>query len=222
MLVLKGNSPNSGNKIYALLYEGEVIVEGGAIDLHKEVNGIVSKSFRSTLNNVLEERGSLKRIDDAIEKLSINNIPKNTLSALQAQRRLNKIISKLKRSSKKFDPNKQALKKLKIKLPKSKTGLSVDFEGSPYLYPAKGNEKAIVKIKLTFNDIHDKLLANKLAGFSRNPAGYTWHHLDDYDPLNGTCTMQLVETKIHQATVPHYGGVKIAEEFFKITYKTRK
>lgn len=126
-----------------------------------------------------------------------------------------------KRPSKVFDPNKKALSELGIKLKKSKVGLSVDFADTPYLYPVTGEQRNIVKIKLTGDDNLDIKLANELAGLNKKPLKYTWHHLDDYDPMTNTCTLQLVETKIHIKCNPHYGAVKIAEEFHKIKYLTR-
>lgn len=39
-------------------------------------------------------------------------------------------------------------------------------------------------------------------------AGQTWHHVYNYSPANGTCTMQLVSTAFHQQTCPHAGACK--------------
>ena len=46
------------------------------------------------------------------------------------------------------------------------------------------------------------------------PGKYTWHHLDDYDPITNTCTMQLVETGTHVKCNPHLGGVEIVKRYF--------
>ncbi|UPQ78118.1 hypothetical protein M0M57_10835 [Flavobacterium azooxidireducens] len=94
----------------------------------------------------LSEIEELKRIDDAIEKLNITiSVPKNTLNALESLKRIESILLKLKNKKppKIFDPNKEALKKLGIKLPKSKNGVSVDFENTSYLYPSTGNQKIL-------------------------------------------------------------------------------
>jgi len=61
----------------------------------------------------------------------------------------------------------------------------------------------------------DNLLANKLSGITANKK-YTWHHLDDFDPINGTCSMQLVEKSIHKASVPHFGSVAICKKYFNL------
>jgi len=86
------------------------------------------------------------------------------------------------------------------------------------LYPITGEQKNIVKIKLTGIRRFDDKLAYELAGIKKNK-NYTWHHLDDYDPIFGTCTIQLVESKVHVACYPHYGAVSLIENFYKIKYK---
>ncbi len=69
--------------------------------------------------------------------------------------------------------------------------------------------------KLNGSDYFDFKLANELAGLNiLKTKGYTWHHLDDFDPVHGTCTMQLVETKFHIKTNPHFGSVEIVKQFF--------
>lgn len=46
------------------------------------------------------------------------------------------------------------------------------------------------------------------AGFDlkSTPTGYTWYHVDDYNPETGEGTMQLVNTNAHQG-IRHVGGV---------------
>ncbi|MFS8070980.1 MAG: HNH endonuclease, partial [Byssovorax sp.] len=60
--------------------------------------------------------------------------------------------------------------------------------------------------------------ANQAAGFDRTPQGYSWHHLDDYDPATKRGTLQLVETSAHQANTPHSGGVKQSEAATGVKY----
>ena len=172
----------------------------------------------------LDELFEISQIDKAIEELGITiKVPKNALNAVESAKKLELVTAKLKKAipPKIFDPNKAALKKLGIKLPASKAGLSVDFSNTDYLYKAKIGEKSIVKIKLTGHDDADVLLSSKLAGLTNKPKNYTWHHLDDYNPLNGTCSMQLVETSIHIKCNPHVGGVKVLEDFLSFKYLTR-
>jgi hypothetical protein len=43
---------------------------------------------------------------------------------------------------------------------------------------------------------------------------YTWHHLDDFDPVTGKGTMQLVMQSAHKASLPHTGSVAQFEKYF--------
>ena len=98
--------------------------------------------------------------------------------------------------------------------------MSVDFAETEYLYKTAGEEKNIVTIKLTGKRNLDDKLANELSGIKLTDEiqeGYTWHHLDDYNPVRGTCTMQLVEFSIHQKACPHFGSVKLIEDLLKIS-----
>jgi hypothetical protein len=79
----------------------------------------------------------------------------------------------------------------------------VDFSQSTYLH---SSDRAIVQIEYTGSYPLDAEAANAEAGFARTPKGYTWHHLDDYDPATNRGTMQLVETWAHQG-MKHFGGV---------------
>ena len=70
-------------------------------------------------------------------------------------------------------------------------------------------------------------MAFKKAGISDELAEtlertYTWHHLDDLDPLTGECTMQLVLRDIHKASCPHIGGAGMYKAFMGIGYPNRK
>ncbi len=86
-----------------------------------------------------------------------------------------------------------------------------DFAGTEYLYPVEGEQKNIVTIKMTGSRKSDFKEANELALFPDAGDGspskdYTWHHLDDYNPETGTCTMQLVNRNAHEKTKPHKGA----------------
>ena len=48
---------------------------------------------------------------------------------------------------------------------------------------------------------------------------YTWHHLDDFNPNDGTCTMQLVKTSAQIESLPHQGAVKQFTDHFGIKNK---
>ncbi|MCD4530005.1 MULTISPECIES: HNH endonuclease signature motif containing protein [Pseudomonas] len=63
----------------------------------------------------------------------------------------------------------------------------------------------------------------KEAGISKKTAtGYTWHHVDDFNPKTGTTTMQLVKTSAHEAIFPHGGSVAQYEKHFKVKYESRE
>jgi hypothetical protein len=86
----------------------------------------------------------------------------------------------------------------------------VDFAHSPDLFPVAEGQKNIVRIEYTGTHARDYGAANRAAGFGdtqKAPRNYTWHHLDDYDPITNTGTMQLVRSNTHKATYPHFGGV---------------
>ena len=94
---------------------------------------------------------------------------------------------------------------------------TVNFKGSEDLFP---NEKAIIKIPMQGNRDDDFEEAFKRSGINPEDAkDYTWHHLDDFNPSDGTCTMQLVKTSAHIESLPHQGAVKQFTEHFGIKNK---
>ena len=98
----------------------------------------------------------------------------------------------------------------------------VDFANSVDLYPTTDGQNNIVTIQYTGSRRQDFGAANTAAGTGttqKPPADYTWHHLDDYDPVSNTGTMQLVGRNAHQATYPHVGGVSQYERATGNTYR---
>lgn len=98
----------------------------------------------------------------------------------------------------------------------------VDFANSPDLYPIKEGQKNIVPIEYSGSRRKDFGAANKAAGVGttqKPPDGYTWHHLDDYNPVDNTGTMQLIKREAHEATYPHVGGVSQYEKATGNEYK---
>ena len=82
-----------------------------------------------------------------------------------------------------------------------------DFAGTKHLLPTQGAERNVVKIKLQGTRTRDFTQAYKAAGISGKrraavKAEYTWHHLDDFDPVTGESSMQLVKTEAHIANTP--------------------
>ena len=83
----------------------------------------------------------------------------------------------------KFDPNGSSLRNAGYTdlVPSAPRGLSPDFSKTPqYLF----NGKAIQTIKLTGSRGTDDIIANRLAGLDGTPLHHSWHHLDDFDPLD--------------------------------------
>jgi hypothetical protein len=90
-----------------------------------------------------------------------------------------------------------------------------DFAGSNYLYPGQGSIQDII---LTGSRTADIEAANAAAGLQETPLGYVWHHVDNFDPVSGMGTLQLVEQAAHEATFPHYGGVAQYEAYHNLEY----
>jgi RHS repeat-associated protein len=63
----------------------------------------------------------------------------------------------------------------------------------------RGSGSGRTTIPLQGSRDRDFVQANKEAGFSKTPEGYTWHHAN-YDPETGMGEMQLVKRGPHRAT----------------------
>lgn len=116
-------------------------------------------------------------------------------------------------SSDVFEEAAEKLRALSIRVEKSDYGMSPDFSLTPeHLYKdAAGRTYGNIKIKLTGSRSEDYRMAFEAAGLNpAEAAGYTWHHLDDFNTETGSCTMQLVKTVIH-SQVEHTGGVRMWE-----------
>ena len=96
-----------------------------------------------------------------------------------------------------------------------------------YLYPQNQlpqGKSPVVRIRMTGKrtgtngDFHE---ANKAAGIddvwgSKAPDDYVWHHLDDFDPITGECTMQLVRRDSHTGVtgMAHSGSVAQYKSYY--------
>jgi hypothetical protein len=170
----------------------------------------------------------LKVIDDAMKKLGITSkIPKNSLNSADSLKRMEKIYDTLKtmKKSNKFNPKKNKLLEKGLNIPLSKNGVTANYEGTSFLFKTMGNEKNIVRIKLTGNRAHDNKLAFELSGIKPTDDilnNYVWHHMNDFDPNTGTCVMQLVEDSVHTFSKPHYGATSLVDYYFqKAIYSKR-
>ncbi len=88
-------------------------------------------------------------------------------------------------------------------------GVKFNSRGFPEFSPYA---KTTVEIKYTGSRTGDFAAANKAAGFTETPKGYTWHHHEGVGP-NGVGKMELVPSDIHGA-VKHTGGVAVWQELF--------
>ena len=95
---------------------------------------------------------------------------------------------------------------------------NVRFKDSPYMYKPQKGQKNRVVISLSGNYSTDFRRANKAAGLTSKPVGYTWHHVN-YNPRTGKGTMELIRTSVHRATYPHSGGVAEYRKHHKTGYK---
>lgn len=93
------------------------------------------------------------------------------------------------------------------------------FAGTDHLYPAEQGQQSAVEIGLTGSRKDDFKRANEVGGFTKRPDGYTWHHVDDFNPQTGTSSLELVQKGAHEATYPHAGSVSQYEKFHGTRYK---
>lgn len=81
-----------------------------------------------------------------------------------------------------------------------------DFIGE-YVYPGRGlghRDNAQIKIKMSGDYAEDFRRAKAAAGIDDSidlSREWVWHHLDDYNPVDNTCTMQLVRKEIHNKVI---------------------
>ncbi|MFP1910275.1 RHS repeat-associated core domain-containing protein, partial [Lonsdalea quercina] len=100
---------------------------------------------------------------------------------------------------------------------KSTKNGGLDYANSNALYSKEG-VNPIRRIEYTGNYHKDFEQANIAAlGQKTTPKGYVWHHLDDYDPVTNTGTMQLVQQAAHRG-IPHVGGVSQYQEITGLKY----
>lgn len=106
--------------------------------------------------------------------------------------------------------------------------ISIDFKDTPqYIYGKKNDIPGVVTIKLTGNDDKDFEMAFRKSGLSTSEiekieesGEWTWHHLDDFNPETGECTMQLVSREIH-GKAKHAGGAGLYKGTMRIGYPGR-
>ena len=119
-----------------------------------------------------------------------------------------------------FDEAADYLLSLGFDVQKSDFGMSPDFRLSSkdFVYQSSTGKTFLHrKIKMTGSrELDYKAAIEVYAQDGLDPsdlAGFTWHHLDDFDPETGTCTMQLVKFVFHDS-IEHTGAVKMWELFY--------
>lgn len=91
-----------------------------------------------------------------------------------------------------------------------RTGRGGRWEYSPWFQaPAL---HAAAQVRLTGRRTQDYLRAERAANQQHQRRVTVWHHVFDFNAVNDTCTMQLVNWRNHTGTIPHAGGcVQYAE-----------
>ena len=114
-----------------------------------------------------------------------------------------------------------------IPVPLSANKLTPDYINTGYMHPIQGN--TVVKIKLSGNRNTDFARARAELGISSadetvNGINHTWHHMDDFEIINGEAygTMQLVQSSAHHGTgvagMQHSGSAAQWRAFFGSGY----
>jgi A nuclease of the HNH/ENDO VII superfamily with conserved WHH len=83
----------------------------------------------------------------------------------------------------------------------------------------RGNRSADYSAANEIMKQFDPDYASITLGSNKAPAEFTWHHMDDLEvDANGAwCTMQLVETRVHEAAgMRHSGAVAQLDRYYKI------
>lgn len=123
---------------------------------------------------------------------------------------------------KEYAPSYKSTANTDIDVDLSKGMLAPDYttKGGKYLYPKKSlhsGQNNVVEIIMTGDMAKDLKAANDAAGFSSfgykapklGEIQFTWHHLDDFNPITGKVSVQLVDQSAHTKVLGmgHSGGV---------------
>ncbi len=104
-------------------------------------------------------------------------------------------------------------------IPPSATGLAPDYSTLTDVLYAGNPANGKVRIKLTGVLSKDFELANAQVGLLKTPKTHVWHHLDDWDPVTGECTLQLVDKILHAKAstgTTHTGGTALWRYFYQV------
>lgn len=121
-----------------------------------------------------------------------------------------------------FEPAYNSNLNSNIPVPVSGNRLVPNYAGSPYLHSL--NQGRVIRIEMSGKRATDFTRANAAIGLSSKPANYTWHHLDDFEIIDGKayCTMQLVESSAHGGSgvsgMAHTGSVAQWKAYYNSGY----
>jgi hypothetical protein len=105
-----------------------------------------------------------------------------------------------------------------IPVPASANKLVPDYATTQYLHSL--NQGKVIRIEMSGTRATDFTRANAELGVASKPNNYTWHHLDDFEVVNGKvyCTMQLVQSSAHGGSgisgMAHTGSVAQWKAYF--------
>ncbi|WP_159453606.1 HNH endonuclease [Ohtaekwangia koreensis] len=201
-------SQEGANKLTAWVSKNKIKYKG-------LINNEAATSIINDLNSKLNNHTILEVIEDTQGRLLV--------------RTETKIYGLHDNVKKQYDIYEYSRPYRKSDYPLSANRLTPDFSTTNSMFPISGNQRNIVRIKMTgrrSGASGDFIEASKKAGMGSiekpidvNGVQYTWHHLDDFDPLTGECTMQLVRTADHIKSLPHTGSVNQYEKYNDVTYK---
>ncbi|PIA78152.1 hypothetical protein BFR04_07945 [Gaetbulibacter sp. 4G1] len=139
--------------------------------------------------NVNSKKNNNALVSETKKTPNVNDLKDNS-GGIQKVNGRNPINSKYAGKTKSFEKGSTLAKKYP-------NGVEFTKSGFPKFTPYA--KKTVDIGSLNKNSSTDFAQANKMAGYSETPAGYTWHHVENSTKL------QLVPTDLHQA-VRHTGG----------------
>jgi hypothetical protein len=195
---------------------------------YKGLNKIDSKNeFLKDLEGTIGKRKVIETFEDTQGRLSIVlETDGVTFDLISVHKNVHgsDVISTYNRA---YNQNGNTLIDVGISQNKLGPDYTIDISGNPtskYLYPQNSlppGKSPVVRIKMSGKRKSadgDFARANKEAGLTGTeaPDDYVWHHLDDFDPITGECTMQLVLESVHTRIkgMAHSGSVAQWKKFF--------
>jgi len=118
-----------------------------------------------------------------------------------------------------YNPNLNTI----LNVPVSANRLAPDYAGTTYIHPA--NRGRTIRIPLSGSRSTDNTLARAMLGDPVDESLYTWHHLDDFEIIDGQAyaTMQLVEKIAHGGPgvsgMQHSGAAAQWKAYFGTDYR---